>query len=73
MVKNKELDNGNFVIFIIYRTVSFTLIFSFAGANEKIETISSTVNNYTFDFYRFDAGAAGSFGVRGELNGPLWF
>ena len=24
-------------------------------------------------FYHYDAGAAGSFGVRGEINGPLWF
>lgn len=57
----------------LFLAVSFTLIFSFTGANKYIKTVSSTDNNYTIDFYRFDAGAGGSFGVRGELNGPLWF
>lgn len=42
------------------------------GANKHIKTVSSPEDNYTIDFYRFDAGAAGSFGVRGTLNGPLW-
>jgi len=51
----------------------FTAIFSFMGANEHIKTVSSPGNNYKIDFYRWDAGAAGSFGIRGELNGPLWF
>ncbi|WP_233880075.1 DUF5412 family protein [Virgibacillus halodenitrificans] len=57
----------------LFLVVSFTLFFSSMGANEHIRTVSSTDDNYTIDFYRFDAGAAGSFGVRGELNGPLWF
>jgi hypothetical protein len=57
----------------LFLVVSFTLFFSSVGANEHIKTVSSTDGNYTIDFYRFDAGAAGSFGVRGELNGPLWF
>ncbi|MFC0525603.1 DUF5412 family protein [Pontibacillus salicampi] len=53
--------------------VSFTLFFSSMGANEHIKTATSLDGNYTIDFYRYDAGAAGSFGVRGEINGPLWF
>ncbi len=57
----------------LFLVLSFTLLFSSMGANEHIKTVTSPDNNYTIDFYRFDAGAAGSFGVRGELNGPLWF
>ncbi|RCW62575.1 DUF5412 family protein [Saliterribacillus persicus] len=49
-----------------------TLASSF-GANEHIKTVQSPDGNYAIDFYRYDAGAAGSFGIRGELNGPLWF
>ncbi|GGM43032.1 hypothetical protein GCM10011351_31260 [Paraliobacillus quinghaiensis] len=50
----------------------FTSVFSFGG-NTHIKTVSSPDETYTINFYRWDAGAAGSFGVRGELNGPLWF
>ncbi len=42
------------------------------GSNSHLETISSPDGNYTIDFYRWDVGAAGTFGIRGELNGPLW-
>ena len=56
----------------LFLVVSFTLIFSF-GSNEHIKTVSSPDNKYIIDFYRWDAGAAGTFGIRGELNGPLWF
>ncbi|KAB7672627.1 hypothetical protein F9279_03100 [Bacillus sp. B1-b2] len=28
---------------------------------------------YSIDFYSWDQGATGSFGIRGELQGPLWF
>lgn len=51
----------------------FTLFFSLFGVNEHIKTVSSPDNGYTIDFYFWDAGAAGTFGIRGELNGPLWF
>ena len=57
----------------LFLALSFTLFFSSFGANEHIKTVSSPDNSYTIDFYRWDAGAAGTFGVRGELNGPLWF
>ena len=58
---------------VLFLALSFTLFFSAFGANELIKTVSSPDNSYTIDFYFWDAGAAGTFGVRGELNGPLWF
>ncbi|WP_342509382.1 DUF5412 family protein [Sporosarcina sp. FSL K6-2383] len=57
----------------LFLALSITLIFSQFGANELIKTVSSPDNSYTIDFYLWDAGAAGTFGIRGELNGPLWF
>ncbi len=50
----------------------FSLLLSAFGANERIETTHSPDGIYTIDIYRWDAGAAGTFGVKGELNGPLW-
>lgn len=58
---------------VLVLSVSLTLLFSFLGANEHIKTESSPDNDYTIEMYRYDAGAAGSFGIRAELNGPLWF
>ncbi|MCM3398107.1 DUF5412 family protein [Oceanobacillus profundus] len=57
----------------LFLGVSLTLLLSLLGASEHLKTVNSPDDNYTIDFYRYDAGAAGSFGVRGELNGPLWF
>lgn len=57
----------------LFLALSFTLFFSSFGANELIKTVSSPDNRYNIDFYLWDAGAAGTFGVKGELNGPLWF
>ena len=56
----------------LFLVLSFTLIFSF-GTNEHIKTVSSPDNKYIIDFYQWDAGEAGTFGIKGELNGPLWF
>lgn len=58
--------------FALLFIVLFTLVFSF-GSNEHFKTVSSPDQRYTIDFYRWDAGAAGTFGIRGEINGPLWF
>ncbi|MBS4192752.1 hypothetical protein KHA94_21715 [Bacillus sp. FJAT-49705] len=58
---------------ILLLAVLLTLLGSYFGANSHLETISSPDGKYTIDFYRWDAGAAGSFGIRGELNGPFWF
>ncbi|MFC7063807.1 DUF5412 family protein [Halobacillus seohaensis] len=57
----------------LFLVLSFTTFFSSMGFTEHLKTVNSPDNHYTIDFYRYDAGAAGSFGVRGELNGPLWF
>ena len=57
----------------LFLALLFTLFFSQFGSNELIKTVSSPDNSYTIDLYLWDAGAAGTFGVRGELNGPLWF
>jgi hypothetical protein len=57
---------------VLFLAILLSLFASWLGANEHIEIVHSPDGNYTIDFYRFDVGAAGSFGVRGELNGPLW-
>ncbi|WP_391560076.1 DUF5412 family protein [Robertmurraya sp.] len=57
----------------LFLVILLSLFASLLGANEHIETVHSPDGNYTIDFYRYDAGAAGSFEVRGELKGPLWF
>ncbi|WP_345239448.1 DUF5412 family protein [Pontibacillus salipaludis] len=53
--------------------LAFTSFFSDVGTNEYLKTVSSPNHNHSIDFYSFDAGATGSFGVTGELDGPLWF
>ncbi len=57
---------------VLFFLVSFALLFSF-GVNEHIKTAHSPDGDYTIDFYRYDPGAAGAVGIRGELSGPLWF
>lgn len=59
--------------FVLFLVVLFELTFSSMGASEHIKTVSSPDKKYTIDFYQWDAGAAGTFGIRAELNGPLWF
>lgn len=58
-------------IALILGTV-LTVSLSAMGAREKLTTVKSPDERYTIDFYHFDAGAAGTFGIMGELNGPLW-
>ncbi|MBW7457158.1 DUF5412 family protein [Paenibacillus sepulcri] len=57
--------------FVLLIALSFTTIFS--GAKVLLKTAHSPDNHYTIDFYYTDAGAMGTFGILGELNGPLWF
>ncbi|WP_241964512.1 DUF5412 family protein [Paraliobacillus zengyii] len=57
----------------IFYVILLSSLLSSMGVNEQIKTVSSPDENYTIDFYFYDAGASGSFGIRGELNGPLWF
>lgn len=58
---------------ILSLTILFTFLFSSMGTNHHIQTIHSPNGEYTIDFYRWDQGATGTFGIRGELNGLLWF
>lgn len=58
---------------ILFLAILLMLLASLIGANEHVKTVQSPDGKYTIDFYYYDAGAAGSFGIRGELNGPLWF
>lgn len=61
------------LMIVLFLSILMSLFASSFGENEKIKTIHSPDYSYTIDFYRWDAGAAGTFGVRGEINGPLWF
>ena len=81
----KQLTRLKKIIAIIINTISFIftgliliyfalkiLIFSIGGA-EHLFTSYSPNRHYTLDFYAFDAGAMGTFGIRAELDGPLGF
>ncbi|MER2037123.1 MAG: DUF5412 family protein [Solibacillus sp.] len=63
--------------FALSTTLFFMLLFSsFAswfGGHELIKTVEYPNNKFTIDFIRWDQGATGTFGIRGVLNGPLWF
>lgn len=59
------------LILIMIVVVSFTTMFS--GSKELLTTTQSPDKQYTINFYKTDAGAMGSYGVIGELEGPLWF
>lgn len=63
------------IIFTAFIILYFTLkivVYSLGGT-EHLFTSYSPNMDYTLDFYAFDAGAMGSFGIRGELDGPLGF
>ena len=81
----KQLNLSKKIIAIFINTISFIftglilvyfalkiLIFSVGGA-EHLFTSNSPNRNYMLDFYAFDAGAMGTFGIRAELDGPLGF
>ncbi|WP_339216711.1 DUF5412 family protein [Solibacillus sp. FSL W8-0372] len=81
----KQLNLSKKIIAIFINTISFIftglilvyfalkiLIFSVGGA-EHLFTSNSPNRHYTLDFYAFDAGAMGTFGIRAELDGPLGF
>ncbi|NUU77725.1 DUF5412 family protein [Paenibacillus xylanilyticus] len=59
------------LIFLLIVVVSFTTMFS--GSKELLTITHSPDQHYTLKFYKTDAGAMGTFGVVGELQGPLWF
>lgn len=58
------------LMFTMLIAVSFTTMFS--GAKGLLSTVHSPDDKYTIHFYHTDAGAMGTFGVLGELKGPLW-
>ncbi|WP_281273391.1 DUF5412 family protein [Cohnella lupini] len=56
---------------ILLLVILFTSYFS--SGQKIINTIHSPDNEFTIVFYSWNAGAMGTFGIRGELLGPLWF
>ncbi|MFQ3544112.1 DUF5412 family protein [Halobacillus rhizosphaerae] len=58
---------------ILLAAFLLSLVFHTSGGRELIRSIHSPDGAYTIDVYRWDAGAAGSFGIMGERKGPLWF
>ncbi|MEY8746088.1 DUF5412 family protein [Paenibacillus tundrae] len=61
--------------FILVATLLFvvTLTSIFSGAKVLLTNTHSPDQHYTINFYKTDAGAMGSFGIVGELQGALWF
>lgn len=63
------------ILFSSFIILFFSLkivVYSFGGT-EHLFTSYSPNMDYSLDFYAFDAGAMGSFGIRGELDGPFGF
>src|SRR5690606_13168128 len=56
------------ILFFSLKIVVYSL-----GGTEHLLTSYSPDMGYKLDFYAFDAGAMGSFGIRGELDGPFGF
>jgi hypothetical protein len=61
--------SGLLIIFLLLQFTFITLL----GGPTHLTTSESPNKNYRIDFIYFDAGAMGTFGIRGELNGPLGF
>lgn len=61
------------VLLSVLLTLAFFISMLSKGINEHVQTVHSPDGRYTVELYRFNAGAVGPFGVRGELDGPLWF
>lgn len=53
-------------------TLQLIVVLLFNGVTHLTTRISPD-QRYKIDFYYFDAGAMGTFGVRGELDGPFGF
>lgn len=53
-------------------TLQLIVVLLFNGVTHLTTSISPD-QRYKIDFYYFDAGAMGTFGVRGELDGPFGF
>ena len=61
-----------FTAFILLYLSLNILITTFGGAEHILKSYSPNMH-YKLDFYAFDAGAMGTFGIRAELDGPLGF
>ena len=62
------LLSGGLLLFLL-----LDLLILLFGATEHIATSESPDGRYTVDVEYYNGGAVGPFGIRGELNGPLWF
>lgn len=60
-------------VLIVLLCIAMLFTAYFSGEKELIKTVHSPDGHYTIDFYYTDAGAMGTFGILGELKGPLWF
>ena len=59
-------------LLLCFFLLQLVIILLFDGATHLTTSISPD-QRYKIDFYYFDAGAMGTFGVRGELEGPFGF
>ena len=65
---------GSFLITALLLCVFLLqLVILLLGGATPLTTSISPDQRYKIHFYYFDAGAMGTFGVRGELDGPLGF
>lgn len=53
--------------------IVFAITLLFPEVRELISTTYSPDHHYEVNFYLTDGGATTSFGIIGEMNGPLWF
>ncbi|MDQ0233278.1 DUF5412 family protein [Metabacillus malikii] len=58
---------------ILSLTIILTWLFSILEPDNPTKTTHSPNGDYTINFYKWNEGATGGFGIRGELDGPLWF
>ncbi|SFL92925.1 DUF5412 family protein [Salibacterium qingdaonense] len=58
--------------FALTAEMLFTSMFSLREETH-MKTVESPDGTYALDIYSWDAGAAGSSGIRAQQNGPLWF
>ncbi|WP_167751468.1 DUF5412 family protein, partial [Lentibacillus salicampi] len=59
------------LLIVLFFAMIFTQLFSMD--KEYQSSTESPDNNYKIDLFKFDGGAGSSYGIIGELNGPLWF
>lgn len=60
------------VAILLFGAVLLTAFAQSMALERYVTTSTSPDGRYTIDFYYVDHGAAGTFGMRGDLNGPLW-